>query len=304
MKASHFAFIVVLTSVVFYGCKHNNIERQLGPSFCSNNDSPFLRNPKDTLDFAKWGDTLSAKISGNLEWHITIKGRNSQAIKRFDSVSTDILRYWKGETDTAAFFTKGEWCDIIFSNNCQPTQVKQTYLKSNPNYNKIGYLIDDFEVKINSNAALPNPIDVFSTSYNGLDSTTFPAVQGKKFLRVASSPKNWYVGDYTVKFIKILQNLGVKDPSQVYLNFFVNNNKVTTNGVQVLLKEAGKDRAYKINAMKDGWNFVSIKLSDIGVVDASKVTTLTFSYGPSLVTSPVDLSLDFIIFTKGKPWIK
>ena len=276
-----YLYVIGLFVVSFLGsCRHANQE-QLGPNYCSKNEESF-KISKDSVNFLN-GDSenMTAKISGNLEWNITIKGRTSQAIKRYDSLSTDVLKYWKGETDTAAFFTKGEWCDIIFSNNCQPSQVKQAYLKSNPDYNKIGYLIDDFEVKINSGATLPNPIEVFSTSYNGLDSTTFPAVQGKKFLRLASSPKNWYVGDYRVRFINIFNALGTRDPSEVYLNFFVNNNQVVTNGVQVILKEAGRDRPYKINAMKDGWNFVSLKLSDIGVVDASRVSNLTFSCGPS-----------------------
>jgi hypothetical protein len=304
MKAYHFILMTLLASVLLWGCKHNNIENQLGPDYCSVVETPFKRNPKDTLDFAKWGDTLSAKISGNLEWNITIKGRTSRAVKRFSGVSADVLNFWLGETDTLAFFAKDEWCDMTFSNNCQPSQTKPVYLKANPNYNKIGYLLDDFEGK-KLKYVLGKSNDTVSSIYQGLDSLSFPAIQGKKFLRVAALPKNWYVGEYNMTFVKILPNLGTSDPNEVYLNFLINNNGNKTNAIALILKETGKNRTFKIPADKlNGWNMVSVKLSDMGVVDASKVTNVIFSFGPSEIGTPVDFSLDFVIFTKGKPFIQ
>jgi hypothetical protein len=165
-------------------------------------------------------------------------------------------------------------------------------------------LLDDFEGKILKYTHGKSP-DTVSSTYQGLDSLSFPAIQGKKFLRVAALPKNWYVGEYNMGFVKILTNLGTSDPKDVYLNFLINNNGNKTNAVSLILKETGKNRTFKIPADKlTGWNLVSVKLSDMGVVDASKVSTVIFSFGPSLIGNPVDFSLDFVIFTKGKPFIQ
>ena len=165
-------------------------------------------------------------------------------------------------------------------------------------------MLDDFEGK-KLKYVLGKSNDTVSSIYQGLDSLSFPAIQGKKFLRVAALPKNWYVGEYNMTFVKILPNLGTSDPNDVYLNFLINNNGNKTNAIALILKETGKNRTFKIPADKlNGWNMVSVKLSDMGVVDASKVATVIFSFGPSEIGAPVDFSVDFVIFTKGKPFIQ
>ena len=131
------------------------------------------------------------------------------------------------------------------------------------------------------------------------------AAQGSKFTRLKGTADSWFFGSVTIPITanSIATKLGTSVASDIYLNLFVNNNDCATNKITLntYLSGVGK-KAYPITATKPGWNFVSIKLSDIiDKVDVSKITKFEFDPGPSLQYSAVDMSLDFIMLTKGKP---
>jgi hypothetical protein len=324
MKTFNPILITILTLMMFFGCKHNNIENQLGPDYCSVVETPFKRNRVELLDFKTQADTLTAKISGNLEWHLKIKGRTSHAVKYFDSVSANVLQYWKGETDTSLFFQAGEYCDMEFSNNCNPTQVATALLKSNPNYSNLGLFIDDCETPIakggfsRDQGPTTNPV---SWVFKGRDASNsvskITAIEGTRFLRFATSGKSgWYVGAITYKASvgtigTKISTFGGNDPSNIYLNFYYYNNGCKTNAVQLMLDELTPPSAQpSVRQIKlpvgslTGWNFYSIKLSDLLVLNPANLTSLVFNCGPSEFDAPVDFSVDFVMITKGKPWIK
>jgi hypothetical protein len=308
MKTYKMLMMSLFAGAIMSSCKHDNIKDQLGPDYCSNVVDPFSRNLSrhDTLNFTKSGyDTLKAKISGNLAWNITLRGRKSGAVKRYKGVTADVLQYWKGDSDTMAFFQKDEYVDYAFAQNCQPVQYKSVFLASNPDYSKFGYLIQDFDGAGITTLYQPTDSQNFSDSISAGITSVFPAIQGTKFARFAGTPNAWYFGAITINFLgnnKLHLKLGTNDPSSIFVNFFVNSNGVATNLPVLRFKETGKDRDLKFPVSPlPGWTFVSARLSDLGVIDLSKIGTMQFNIGPSDSGKPVDLSVDFIIFTKDKP---
>lgn len=308
----YLSLATLLTTALLTSCKHDNFE-QLGPDYCSVIESPLSDSTKlivgnavlssDSVDFYKNNFTINAKLSGNLEWHIKIKGRTSNAVKYYDSISANISQIWRGESDTNIFFVKNEMCDITFSSNCQASQTKTVYLKSYADYSKLGYLLDDFE---GGGTALNFVTSSYTDSiYGGIINNPSLAAQGSKFSRLKGTAESWFFGSVTIPITanSIATKLGTSVASDIYLNLFVNNNDCATNKITLntYLSGVGK-KAYPITATKPGWNFVSIKLSDIiDKVDVSKITKFEFDPGPSLQYSAVDMSLDFIMLTKGKP---
>ena len=299
----------LFAGAIMSSCKHDNIKDQLGPDYCSNVVDPFTRNVSrhDTLNFTKSGfDTLKAKISGNLAWNITLRGRKSGAVKRYKGVTADVLQYWKGDSDTMAFFQKDEYVDYAFSHNCQPVQYKSVLLASNPDYSKFGYLINDFDGNRDQLVTTKLSCNILNTTDSIFvgTSTEFPAMQGQGFGRMAGTPIAWYFGEYNFSSLvsKVSSRLGTSNPAEVYINFFVNSNGCSTNLPLLRFVETGKQRDFKFPVSpQKGWTFVSKKLSEMGVVDVSKMASMIISVGPSESGKPVDLSVDFVIFTKDKP---
>lgn len=324
IKYSVIGFLSAFT--ILSSCKHNNIESVLGPSYCSEIIETVKQNRSGTADFTKEADTITAKISGNSNWKITIKGKTSNAFKTYVGVSNDIKVLWYGESEIPEQFVAGEVCDVTLISNCQDPITNSITISSIGKYNNLGYLVDDLEstTKVSSNASRSvnfgktNASVVFLLNYaKNVADSTIKTLQGEGFIRFSAIPKNYYVGELVYDVFSTLNPKrdlvtslgGSSDISleNVYLNFLGNckSNKGNKLTIKILeTSNASNWRQLDVTILNTGkWNGYSVKLSDIpGMKDVKNVDKIKFEPGPiDGPTDWIDISLDLITITKDKP---
>ncbi len=125
------------------------------------------------------------------------------------------------------------------------------------------------------------------------------------FETIDQNVPEWWLGGKTMPSIDF-GKFKNESPDNLYLNFYMNvNGKSLTQLYVTLFEEDGDvrfERKTFINGDFSGWKFVSLKLSDLRVLDVSKITMLDFSVNGVQPTTEAEVNLDFIIITKGAPF--
>ncbi len=290
----------LLSLGMLISCKHTNFETEgqvgpnssVGPDFSvSNFDAVNTTTSTSSVDFTGSTNTEMLKISANLSidfpWLITIKGKTSNAVKTYSGKNKSINILWNGVSDSLNFFTI-EDCEIKLEINGYNTLYKTVSITKPTNFTNMGLMISDFDGNGSNNSNVFSWSNYPSFNWYG-NFVTAPRIQvptlvspspqgGKAFygkclsakgayfsggfqtaldglggyvLNSAVTPKVLQVNSRSLTILKKFPNTLTKD---LYLNLLVNYN----NSDQTILslyfkvwdkvnKSNGQDSTYRIS---------------------------------------------------------
>jgi hypothetical protein len=299
--------ILFLGIIFFASCKRAK-EEFVGPSICPSSnfkiESSF--NHVSTINLASSSMAFTASFNEVVDWTVTIKGQTSKSIKRFSGRSKDINQTWYGEPDTAIFF-KAEVCDVILKIACQEERKSNFTITSQSGFTNMPntLLINNFEGGGAATTWGGYGDEQNDITFNGVvASPSDPSPQGGGYYLLegdSSAPSYYFGGCFSNNFA---MPSGWTDPSQVYMNIFLNSDGLTNSEVQVTLM-GGNGVTYRKAIAWTGWKLLSFKLSEIEIQNPTTVTSLDIGLGSSPNKGASSTAkMDFVIFTYGKPFYK
>ena len=318
-------YLFLLTfSLILFQCSCKRTTDTLGPDACPSANfkvlSPLVikdnaSSSETSLDLSASYAKISAAFNEVITYKLIVTGQTSGAVYEYNGKSATIALSWYGNSTNGKYFKKGELLVYTLTNICKAESIGsgQIMLSTIIGYNGFGFKVVNFE---ESPALAMAQYGDFAAGACAASMKMTPASpgyeespQGGNYYRFSSSctnaasGKSWYFGgaDFTgVNFAA----LGT-DPTRVYLNFFAKGQ--SNSQAQMIFKETlyGSDltRKFLANVSPGAWTLYSVKLSDIGILDPSKISTLSFNLGAAAyqdVSASVDL--DLVIFTFDKPF--
>jgi len=324
--------MVLLISVSGCSCKRNFDKEYSGPLLC----------PTDNFDEAPGHDFFVTSVSGSnpanlssateavlitdqfnevINWTVRIKGNISGALKTYTGSSNQVALSWVGQSDGQPFFVAEPiTVDLILACRQEVYRTAPFGITA-PTFMQLPGFLTDFDV-----SKLSNTPNVFGgagstslkkvTSVHAEYNTIGPSPQGGSFFNIrGSSPTPiWYYAGFEVNpanaaTMSPLPGLN-SDPSTVYMNFYANCNGVPNSQIQLSVLEHYKTsaapniktRRKNIDLTWTGWKMVSIKLSDIGILDPRKICGTSFGLANYLNQDvKAEANVDMVIFTNDKP---
>lgn len=320
-----FGFIIVLVSS---SCKRDELTI-VGPAICPEETfhvtGKGLKLLPDTINFTvatnkklSFNDTLSQPV----DWTVTIEGVDSKAKKVFKGNGSIVSVDWAGEPGSAVFFQK-EKCNITLSAPCFPVvAIKSINITAISDFSAIGYVLWNFD---KSTTALSVYGDEDTTShglYNfpAAPGPVVPSPQGGGYFSFSAGPYAqpvWYFGALNggasgpALPSATVANIVAKtssDASRVYFNFFANTNGKRMTQIYIQAKErvgtTNVIRAKGYDGSFDGWQYFSVKLSDLKIVNVANLKEFNIYIQSSPAQSKEgELNLDLPIFTLDKPFL-
>lgn len=258
---------------------------------------------------------VSFSFNEMISYKFSIKGENSGAEFIMESSGNSIDTSWYGSSTNGKYFEKGEMLHYTLTNICKSEAlgVGQIHLATIIGYNGFGLKVANFE-----EGTIPGAMygDLLSTGTCGASALMssgadyIPSPQGGSYYMfkatcTSSTDPNgsWYFGGKDFEGIDY-SKLGT-DPTRIYLNFFAKGQD--NSQAQMIFKESvygtSLTRKFLADVSPEGWALYSVKLSDIGVIDPSKITALSFNLGASKYQDfSAQADLDLLIFTFDKPF--
>jgi hypothetical protein len=327
-----FGFIVML--FLLSSCKHSyNKDNFIGSEYASAPKGFHLVNSftatPAAVNFTTQKVAMTAEFSDRVTWKVTITGRQSKAVKYLEGLSKELdglNALWDGSSSNNRFFKAGENCDLVLTFLGTEISFSQV-VKITTTKNYDGVLISDFDgggIVNNfswwygySDTVQPAKIpEIYSY---GIKTGPLTPIQGNSYLNQSGEDldQDWYIGGlgfwYDVDLNDKLTALS-NDPSEIYLNAFVNVNGNQNTALSFAVFEGGTTRdifSKVIQVKSTEWELVSMKLSTFtrnptsngnGVLELSKLKTMEIVPAPSVIGAKCEMNVDFIIFTKGEPF--
>jgi len=302
-KFTHYSFYTLLfiTIGILSSCKNKNFKDHVGPSICASDNFQYVQPfaiSAASINMKLAPATFTAKFNEDVPWTILITGTVSKSFKKMTGYGSTVNVNWVGNPDTSIFF-KAEQCKVEFQVACK-TEIVQYFTISTPNgFSNFNYLVYDGD---------GNGADNLSTGYYGTYATqaTTPGLNspqgGNCFCTHGSSATpQWFFGGYDLAVA--LTGSVSNDPTKVYFNCFVNVQGSMNTIPALTITEGTAKRSKNLLVYGTGWHYITFKLSDIGVVDPTKISLVTFGLGgyPVQATSG-DMCVDFITFTNNTPF--
>lgn len=325
-------FAALLIGISSCSCKRNFEKEFSGPLLCPT-DNFAMTTPLavaaassgSSANFASATEAvlITAQFNESIGWTVRIKGNTSGAVKTYTGTSNQISLSWVGQPDKAPFFVAEPiTVDLILACK-QEIYDSEGFTISTPTFLQLPGFMNDFDVSKSS------PL---TPGVNGnANSASLKRVQPGNPLNIGVSPQGgsyfnihsgneptpvWYYGGFEINppaaaiaTMTPLPGLN-SDPSTVYLNFYANSNGVSNSQIQVAViehyktpdAENNKSRKANVNLDWNGWKMVSIKLSDIGILDPRKIAGIQFGLGAYLHRDQVaEANLDMVIITNDAP---
>jgi len=288
-------------------------------AFTALKDSSYVyKREVDSLDFnAVKSFNVKTNFSLPVYWLLEIKGNESGAYYLESKVSAKVDVKWFGNANK--FFKNGEICTVTLSFPCDGKNFEplkaSIIMKNYSGFIGNATLFTDFNNSGVNTADSWMPRAVQSGA-DFLDETKItdlsPSPQGGKYIsfkkKTISGAKAWY---FAGKDIPVIINPKLNDPSDVYCNVLMRKTE-PNSGLSLIFNERQGDNdvangPYTISVDSPEWKWYSFKLSDKlpNLVDPSKISGISYgieSYPEQ--TNKAGFDLDFMIFTKGGPFIK
>jgi hypothetical protein len=292
--------------IVFTSCKHDNTDI-VGPSICGITEkfsiNTALNVNSSTPDLSSTPLLFSASFNENARWKIVVKGTQSGAIKEISGVGKTISENWDGNSDNVYFFRK-ELCKTTLYITCKdPIQGPQFTLTGTKVYG--GVLVSNFDGS--------GLVSTWSTSSQGtlnkasIDSVITPP-QGKYYYTMQGVDDD---ADYGVGLLMhngVTYNLST-NPDSVFLNVYLYGIPNTRVDLRVLELD-GDQYTYVQSVTWSGWKLISVPYSSFDLSSGTGVNgknpnlcnRVRFLLKSSPPGATVECSLDYIVFTQGKPF--
>lgn len=301
--------VLVLSILIFGGCDRNKLGEQLGPALCPSDRfefvSPFTTSSGD-IDFASGESQLiSSEFNEEVSWEVTLKGTTSNAQKVYAGRSKSIAIHWRGNADEGYPFFTNENCMVELKLACR--EPIQTSFNMSPNtFSNFGYLIQNYD-GIGKPVVMGNPSGTnLVVAKSGIKpGPVDPSPQGGNYYCMvgnSGTTETWYFGGVSTTGA-IPADIKARNPSDVYFNLFINGNSTKNSLLTITFKEGPDLRNKNINPDWEGWRMYSFKLSEAGVKDVSKITTIDYSLGTALTKgTSAEFYMDFLIMTVDAPF--
>ncbi len=292
-------------------CKNKNFTEHVGPSICASDNFQYLIQPSiDSVSpdgvfhpinvkyLNKGSVTFYAKFNEDVPWTILITGANSKSFKKITGYGSIVNVNWAGNPDTSVFFV-AELCKVSFQVACKDAIIQYFTIGKVNGFSNFNYLVYDGD---------GNGVTNLSTGYYGTYATqvTTPGLNspqgGNCFCTHGlSATPQWFFGGYDMAVTP--GNSISSDPTQVYFNCFVNVQGSIFTIPSLTLAEGSAKRGKNLLVYGNGWHYISIKLSDLGVINPRNITLVTFGLGgfPNQYTHG-DMCIDFVTFTNDAPF--
>jgi hypothetical protein len=310
--------LALLGMVMFTSCKRDE-ETEAVPDICPTAAFDFNNAfaakssngaaPSGQVNLATDRLLVTADFNEVIDWRVEIKGQTTGAVKRFSNRSNSIDIEFTGETDTTVYFDiETIQVSLYIACKAEPTVISIANT-AKPSLALAGLLAASFNSATSVAATYPNGGAGFliTSEY----SSTSPSPIGDTYYKYTSSTTVdttvWYTGGFDINVAAIDFTTLPTDPSRVYMNFYLKgpaNSQAQWTITETFSSSVSKRRKFNANTTDD-WTLYSVKLSDIGFVDPTKITALACSVGPSTAKSnSCSVEVDFLIFTVDGPLIK
>ncbi len=298
--------VLLIVGVTIASCKKNNFGDHLGESLCPSENFAYTEQPSlsaSSINLATQKLVASASFNEEVPWTVIIKGETSKSFKKFSGHGNSINISWNGNPDTTIFF-KSELCTVEFRIACKEPIVKGFSITSLNTFATSNYLVYNGD-----GGALgmgPYSGGGGGNSVNSINATLNSPQGGNCYCTTgnAAAP-TWYFGGLGFDTPNLPSYIH-SDPSKVYVNFFVNTQGSTASIPVLAITESGVPVPWKKNILVYGmdWHFVSVKLSDMNVLNPTKITNVSFGLNayPEQSTSG-KMCVDFVLFTNDAPFI-
>jgi len=313
--------------VMLFGqaCKKNNMEigDYMGTAICVSENFAYVDSFKvngtktpGPVNFrvGPWYALLTASLNETVTWTITITGKTSTAVKTFTGTSKLVSVKWFGNSDTDIFFQAGEPVTVSFLPACDKSLDIPLTISNSSVFDHYGSLMVDFDnvgTVYSYNSADPN----IGPWVHSVDTLLAPGVASPQGARCHKSyapagHTGWYIGGFG-QAVDLSSVLGAGLSSdKVYVNIYMRGALSgvvdgTTVSLDMVETVGAKDYHFKKNVVINwtGWKMVSIKLSELFIGNPNKVKSLDFSVGPATYNGHTESYVDFVIFTKDKPFL-
>lgn len=298
---------VALITLVFMGCKHDNIEPILGPQIvaCPSEDFAFI-NPvavsNNNPDFTTDSVIVSAQFNEKIPWEVILTGQTSGAAYASNGDGDVVSVAWYGESENGIFFRAGETvqvqivsCDSTFNGPSVTVLAPKT---------PTGTLVDDFDG--NGLATSWNNASGDLVFLGTRNDSVVP--QGSNYMSLDGTDvcKGSYLGMMLHSPSSIAYGLPA-DSNNVYLNVIANG---SSNAIMELRVQEtdGDEYRYQVPVTWGGWGLISVRYADFipqgatNGMDPNNCDEVRVALRSDNIGAGVQLNLDYIVFTTGGPF--
>jgi hypothetical protein len=335
MKTTGQAFLCLFVFSLFMtSCKCSRTSEIVGPAACPSDNfsySPLL--VKDhassdilSLDLENSYADISISFNESISYVFIITGKTSGAIFKLNGNGNAINYKWYGNSTNGKYFEAGETLSYSLTNICKQEALAQGQIVLNSLISYSGFGIKVVNYENDPGVSFANYGEVFDCPPYDTDPATvygnshvmtsgdggyMASPQGGNYFHYealatigdSGDGTGWYFGGTDFGGINYA-SLGT-DPSNVYLNFYGKGKANSQILMQVYETAHGISlkRKFLANVSPDQWTLFSVRLSDIGILDPSKITKLSLNINAaSYQDSKAAADLDLVIFTKDKPF--
>ncbi|MBC7487548.1 MAG: hypothetical protein H7282_12425 [Cytophagaceae bacterium] len=304
-------------ATVQFSCSRSS--DNVGPDICPSDNFTYgalvVKNNSDNstsalnlqASYADINITFSEIASFNVE----LKGLTSGAEYVYSGKAAAVNLAWYGNSTNGVAFVKDEVISYKVTNLCrqEPLGSGQIQLVTIVGFNGFGLKASNFE----DGANIGQFAGGASTTFNvGPVASGTPGYevspQGANYFSIsaATDPGNpqWYFGGigFSDMTPATFTALGT-DPTRIYLNFYTKG-QLNSQTQMVLLEKLHGSTLTRIYTatVSTGWQKFSVKLSDIGIIQPSAISSLSVNLGASTHRDEsAHIDLDCVIFTYDKP---
>jgi hypothetical protein len=325
--------LLVLVSLVQFGCSCKRTDDIIGPSACPSDTFAVKSgltvmdnaSSSSNLNFASSYTKIGASFNETITYRLSITAIPSGAIYVYEGKGSSLAINWYGSSTNGKYFKQGDGLTISLTNLCksEPLGTTTATITTIVGYAGFGYKTVNFD---ESPAIYSYPFgygDIAAPYGSGrlmipASAGYKPSPQGGNYYKFRAdsvsvntfkdpSGKNitWYFGgaDLFISTPVQFSSLGA-DPTKVYLNFFARGQ--ANSQAQMIIDEKANGinlrRKFLANVGSE-WTLYSVKLSDIGIINPSGITSFSFNLGGALrQDSSAEVDLDLVIFTLDKPF--
>lgn len=306
--------------LAFSSCKRE--EEVLADDICPSKDlgyiQPFALRSSNTAALSGTVNLetetllISAEFSESIEWKVKLVGLSSKAVRNFSGTGTVVNGQFTGETDTAVFFGIETIRAELWIPCAKEPNVLFIENTGKPSLALAGSVIASFNssASIASTYANVNESKGIKYTVTGSFETESPSPFGDTYYKFISKDASdtiteWYTGGFDVNISAFDFTVLPADASRVYLNFYIRG--MEGSQAQLAISETFgltiKKRKFNANATKD-WVLQSVRLSDIGLTDPTKISQIGCSLGGSTQQiNSGEIQLDYMILTIDRPLI-